>query len=76
MYDRATRFFAATLAEPAQVLRFGLGAAAASSRPAQPDASGNRLIDQRVERRGAERLEHRVAFDRVGTDVSGLKACR
>ena len=75
MYERATRFLAATLAQPAQVLRFGLGRRQVE-RPAQPDARGNRLIDERVERRRAERPSMASRSTGVGTDVSGLKACR
>ena len=39
----------------------------------QADARRNRLVDQRVERRGADGLQHRVAFVGVGSDVAGLK---
>ena len=40
----------------------------------EADARRHGLVDQRVQRRGAGRLEHRVAFRVVWADVAGLKA--
>ena len=73
-------FRAAIAAQPPQVrvLRFALGQI---ERRAAADAGRNRLIDQRVERRHADRAEHRGALGRrldrcVGTgrnrDVVGI----
>ena len=39
----------------------------------QPDPRGNRFVDQGVERRRADRLQHRRRFVRVGTDMPGLE---
>ena len=40
----------------------------------QADARRYRLIDERVERRRADDLQHVVAFSFVGSDVAGLKS--
>ena len=47
-----------------------------SSGVAQPDARGNRLVDQRVERRRADDLQHGVALVRVGSDMARLKCSK
>ena len=39
----------------------------------EADARRDRLVDQRVERRGADGAQHGVAFVRVGSDVAGLE---
>ena len=78
--SRTTRFRCTTAPRDSSRRPDGAGAstalrsrAAAAYRRTQPDAGGDRLIDERVERRGAQRLEHRIPFDPVGSYVSGLK---
>ena len=63
------------LRQPAQELVLALGGRQVQRR-SEPDGRGNGLVDQRVERRGADRLEHRVALVRRRTDVPAWRTSR
>ena len=62
-------------ASAAQVLVFAFGGRQVE-RLCQPDRRGNRFVDQRVERRGADVCEHRVALVRRRSDVPPAQTSR
>ena len=74
MYDLNSWLRAAIVAELAQKLVLGY-AVRQVERLAEPDARRNRLVDQRVQRRRADDLQHRAGVGVVRTDVAGLERC-
>ena len=72
MNDLNSRLRAASSRRSREVLVLGLSFRQIERRR-QPDARRNRFVDQRVERGGADDLQHRVALGRVRADVAGLE---
>ena len=72
MYERATVLLPGDATKTAKVgvLGFALGKI---QRRVAADRGGNRLVDERLDGRHADRLEHRGTFCRVGSDVSGCE---
>ena len=60
------------LCQPPKILMFTLRRRKAQ-RPRQPDGRRDCLVDERVKRAGADRLQHRVALVCGGPDVAGGK---
>ena len=70
---RKTLFLRRDLLEARQILRFSFPPAADRAVAVEADARRDGFVDQRVERRHADLIEHGFQIVRTGTDVSAGK---